>query len=341
VLTDVDDYLLMTPTTNGEHLNTTRRSTWVTHLLPLVERAEWPRVELWDIRQIPAIFARLGLSSARLGFELGDCTTLGLTVNDFLALRELMTRAELVDGSSVIRALMSVHTPLEIDRVRLACQAGVWIYDQMAELLRPGQTERALIQALTERFASRYGAGYAYRADGFWDVRNPTRDDANLFHAAITDRVYQRGDYVARGYSGVSYRGYPGDIDRGWQIGPPTAEVERYYQITWECNQAMAEAIRPGARCCDIYAAGAAVERRHGLPERVSGRTGHGIRNTGGLSVFPGNQTILEPGMIISVEPMFATDHGWFDLEDQYLVTETGREILHAPAPAVLPVIAS
>jgi Xaa-Pro aminopeptidase len=43
--------------------------------------------------------------------------------------------------------------------------------------------------------------------------------------------------------------------------------------------------------------------------------------------------------MVISVEPMFATDDGWFDLEDQYLVTATGRELLHPVAPAEVPVI--
>jgi Xaa-Pro aminopeptidase len=49
--------------------------------------------------------------------------------------------------------------------------------------------------------------------------------------------------------------------------------------------------------------------------------------------------TVLEPGMVISVEPMFATGHGYFDLEDQYLVTEHGAECLHELAPERMPVI--
>jgi Xaa-Pro aminopeptidase len=101
----------------------------------------------------------------------------------------------------------------------------------------------------------------------------------------------------------------------------------------------MAEAIAPGNRCSDIYQAGVAVERRHNLPERRAGRIGHGLRNSGGLSVHPDNHTVLEPGMVISVEPMFATEYGWFDLEDQYLVTAEGREVLHPLAPEALPVI--
>jgi Xaa-Pro aminopeptidase len=339
ILTPAADCLLMTPTTAGEHMNTTRRATWVSQILPIVERSEWPRVELWDIKQMPQIFARLGLRQARLGFELGDCMTLGLSVNDFLLLRDLLPTAQLVDGSAVIRHLMSVHTPLEIDRVRKACQAGVWIHDQVPQVLRPGVTERQVLQKLKERFTNTFDAGYTYDAEVAWDVRNRLTGDSNLFHGTATDRIYQVGDYVARGTSGISYRGYPGDLDRGWSLGSPSPEVVRYYQIAWECNQAMAEMIKPGIRCSDIYAACAEVERRHGLPQRLSGRIGHGLRNTGCLSVHPDNHTVLEPNMIISVEPMFATEDGWFDLEDQYLVTKTGREILHDPAPAELPVI--
>ena len=41
--------------------------------------------------------------------------------------------------------------------------------------------------------------------------------------------------------------------------------------------------------------------------------------------------------MIISVEAMFGHEYGWYDLEDQYVVTAQGREILHDRAPEVMP----
>jgi Xaa-Pro dipeptidase len=340
ILTHDADYLYMTPTAAGEHFNTTRRSTWVSHIRGIAERSAWPCCELWDVRQMPGVFADLGLTRGRLGFELGDCMTLGISVNDFLRLRELMPGAQLVDGSAAIRWLMSVHTPEEIERTRKACKAGVWIHEQVPAILRPGLTERELIRRLAEVFAEHFGAGYTYRGDGAWDVRNPRTGDSNLFHAAITDRVYKEGDLVARSTSGASYRGYPGDVDRAWYVGDPPEVVRRWYRATWECNRAMAEEIKPGNRCSDVYAACARVEAKHGFPERLVGRVGHGIRNTGCLSVHPDNHTVLEPGMIISVEPMFGAEHGWYDLEDQYLVTETGREALNPLAPEELPVVA-
>jgi Xaa-Pro aminopeptidase len=234
---------------------------------------------------------------------------------------------------------MSIHTPLEIERLRLACAAGVWIHEQVPRVLRPGLTERQFLRLLSERFRERYDEGYAYEQAGGWDVRNPATGDSSRYHAAITERVYRVGDQVCRGLSGASYRGYAADIDRVWYVGQPPALVREWYRIAWECNRAMAAAIRPGAHCSDIFAAFSRVEQQFGLPETRSGRCGHGLRNTGGLSVHPDNHTVLEPGMVISVEPMLGNANGYYDLEDQYLVTETGRECLHEPAPEELPLV--
>ncbi len=65
----------------------------MTHIRAIVERVPWPCCEIWDVAQMPEIFGELGLSRGRLGFELGDCMTLGLSVNDFLRLRDLLPQA--------------------------------------------------------------------------------------------------------------------------------------------------------------------------------------------------------------------------------------------------------
>ncbi|HKS92385.1 MAG TPA: Xaa-Pro peptidase family protein [Tepidiformaceae bacterium] len=341
ILTHDRDFLLMPPTTGGEHFSTTRRSSWVTEISGVVEWTEWPRWELWALEQIPGVFVELKVDRGRLGFELGDCMTLGITVNDFLRLRELLPHAEFVDGAPAIRRLMSIHTPDEIDRVRRACTAAVWMHEQVPQVLRRGMTERAFVDELARRFAGHFQNGYRYDRETGWDVRNSRRGDSNPYHAAATDRQFQDGDLVARGTSGVSYAGYGGDVDRMWHLGTPPKAVVDWYRTAWECSRAMAEQIRPGNRCSDIYAACAKVEQQHGRPRRQVGRVGHGLRNTGGLSVFPTNHTLLEPGMIISVEPMTSTEYGWVTVEEQFLVTTAGAEALHPLAPEHLPIVMS
>jgi Xaa-Pro aminopeptidase len=339
ILTPTDDYLYMTPTACGEHFNTTRRSTWVTHIRAIVERAHWPRYEIWDIAQMPWVFAELGLERGRLGFELGDCMTMGITFNDFMRLRELMPNAQLVDGSPVMRRLRQIPTPEEESRVRKACQAGVWMHEQVTQILRPGMTEREFQGKMEEAFAAQFGKGYAYQVSRGWDVRNPEGRDSSFFHSVATDREFRKGDTVCRLWSGVSYRGYGGDVDRVWHVGEPPEIVSKWYRVNWECVRAMEEAIKPGNTLSDVYAACARVEKKHGMPERPVGRVGHGMVNTSGLSVHPDNHTVLEPGMLFSCEPMFCNEWGFYDLEDQFVVTETGYEKLHKRAPEQIPTI--
>jgi len=338
IVTQDSDCLLSTPT-NNTHFSALRRAVWVSEIRPIVERAPWPRTEIWDIAQIADEFRALGLDRARLGFELGDNMTLGISVQDYLRLRDLLPHAAFVDAAPVVKRLMSIHTPLEIDWLRTACAAGVWIHEQLPAVLQAGQTEREFLGLLAARFGEQYGAGYSYAPAGGWDIRNPDTGDSSRYHSHVTERVFKAGDQLTRGTSGASYRGYGADIDRIWYLGTPPPIVREWYRIAWECNRAMAEAIRPGARCSDIFAAFARVERQHGLKETRSGRCGHGYRNTGGLSVHPDNHTVLEPGMVISVEPMLGNAHGYYDLEDQFVVTASGRDCLHTPAPEELPVI--
>jgi Xaa-Pro aminopeptidase len=341
VLTPDRDVLYMTPTAGGEHFMTTRRMTWVSEIRGIAERTfRRDRVEMWALEQLPLALEDLGLRGARVGFELGDCMTLGLSYLDLARLKETMQVFRLVDGSPVIRRLMSVLTRWEIETLGRACRAADWIHARVPEHLRPGMTEREFLDCLAERFAEQFAAPFHYSPVGAWDVRNAGEPGStNAFHAVVTDRPFRRGDVVMRGYSGVSYQGYVADTDRVWAIGEPTREVRDLYRMTWECNRAMAAAIQPGATCRDVYLAGARTETRHGYPERAAGRTGHGLRNTGSLSVHPDNWTELEVGMVISVEPMFPTVHGFFDLEDQYVVTEAGADCLHGAAPEELPVI--
>ena len=43
--------------------------------------------------------------------------------------------------------------------------------------------------------------------------------------------------------------------------------------------------------------------------------------------------------MVLTVEPTSATDVGFFQLEENLVVTPDGCELLTEPAPAVLPVL--
>lgn len=339
ILTMDEDYLYMTPTMGGEHQNTARKRTWVTNIRSVVERFERKdRVEIWGIKWMVKAFKELGLDKARLGWELGDCQTLGICYNDFNEFKRLMPKARFLDASPIFRRLHQIPTPLQLDRIRKACIAGAMMHDQVVDIARAGMTEREFAKEMYERFQKLgFDEGYSFRG-GYSDVRNLKHPKMNLmFKGQITDRPFMDGDVFCKGSSGVSYRGQGADIDRVWYVGKdPSARIKKWYKVTYDCVEAMAEALRPGNTCADVFTARNRIAKNGGLPERLVGRNGH-WSNQSGLSIHPDINILLEPEMVVSVEPTFVADFGYFDIEDIFLITEDGCERLHKKAPEKIP----
>jgi len=339
ILTMDNDYLYLTPTHGGENQNTARKRTWVTNLGSVVERHEdKDRVEQWGVEWMVKAFRELKLDKARLGWELGDCQTLGISYNDLNEFKRLMPEAEFLDGSYVLRRLHQFPTPFQLDVIRKACYAGVKMHDQVVEIARAGMTEREFAESMRRRFEElNFGDGYSF-AGGYDDVRNPRYPELNLmFKGQVTNRPFMEGDVFCKGSSGVSYLGQGADIDRIWYIGgEPPAIVKKWYSVTYMCVEAMAAALKPRTTCAEVFAVRNKVAKENGLPEQLVGRNGH-WSDLSGLSIHPECNIVLEPGMVISCEPTFVSDYGYFDIEDIFLVTEDGCERLHKRAPPEIP----
>ncbi len=339
ILTMDDDYLYLTPTHGGENLNTARKRTWVTNIGSVVERHEdKDRLEQWGLEWMTRAFKELRLDKARLGWELGDCQTLGISYNDLNEFRRLMPEAHFLDGSPVLRRLHQFPTVLQLDQIRKACYAGVKMHDQVVEIARAGMTEREFANRMHRHFEElNLGEGYAF-GGGYDDVRNPKHPEMNLmFKGQITDRPFMEGDVFCKGSSGVSYLGQGADIDRVWYMGrEPPEIVRKWYNVTYKCVEAMAETLRPGVTCADVFTVRNRVAKENGLPEQLVGRNGH-WSDLSGLSIHPDCNIFLEPGMVISCEPTFVSNYGYFDIEDIFLITEDGCERMHKGALEEIP----
>ena len=128
--------------------------------------------------------------------------------------------------------------------------------------------------------------------------------------------------------------GYGADYDRSAVLGGPTPEQERLQALIHEATTAGVDAIRPGAPIREVVEAVNRSLVAAGLEPRDSGRIGHaiGLQSTEPPDVSLLDATILEPGMVITVEPALVLEHGIYQVEQNVAVTETGYEILsHAP----------
>ena len=163
-------------------------------------------------------------------------------------------------------------------------------------------------------------------------------EDSVMPHGNLTN---DENNYIELGEAvvcdiGAKYAGYSTDITRTYFIGSPTPEMVKIYQIVLEAQQAGIQSVGPGINVNSVAHAARDIIEDHGYGKYFPHLTGHGlgphVHEQPRIGV---NSTgILEPGMVITVEPGIYLPEAGFGvrIEDDVLVTETGYEVLtHTP----------
>lgn len=260
---------------------------------------------------------------ARLGFESDR-----MTVSSHGDLAAAMPRSALVPLRGVVEGLRAVKDPAEVALIRRALAiAGRALLGSTRRLA--GNSEIAI--------ASRLQAGL--RSEGGDEESFPaivaSGPLAALPHGLPTARVIGGGDLVVIDF-GVRLSGYCSDITRTFSPIKWEKRSKEIYRVVLEAQRAALAIIAPGVKGSDVDAAAREVIERAGHGKHFGHGTGHGV----GLEVHeqpvlsPRSGDILEPGMVVTVEPgIYYEKYGGVRIEDMVLVTETGREILSSRIP--------
>ena len=223
---------------------------------------------------------------------------------------------QVTSGEAVLARLRMIKDAHEIENLRRANQFCAVGFTQAHESIRAGRTEYEVAleigSAMVAAGSETMGVGGHFRS---WSKRR-----------------FQSGDVVDVDLAG-KYRGYSSDTARMVFIDQPSPEVERMYRVTVEAFAATMEIIKPGVPAEEVHRTCANFMTRHGYAQVW--KVGHGV-GLGPVHEAPlveeGNQTLLEPGMIFTVDPGCFIQGGFKDLpvhiEDDILVTETGAESL-------------
>jgi Xaa-Pro dipeptidase len=131
----------------------------------------------------------------------------------------------------------------------------------------------------------------------------------------------------------VTYQGYFADITRQIALGEPSQEYLMVFDVVRAAQAAGVAAAVPGATVHDVDSACREVIAAAGFGDAFFTRTGHGL----GLevheppSVVAGNHMVLEPGMVITVEPgVYLTGRFGVRIEDTIVIADSGAERLTA-----------
>jgi len=264
------------------------------------------------------------LKTGKTGFEADN-----ISVASFRTLRH-HTDAEISfrGVSGLIRQLRRIKDDTEIALSREAANITDKAMEYIVPKIVPGITEREIEIELMVGMR-RLGAD----REGF-DSIIAAGPNAACPHASPTDTVIQNNSFVKLDF-GASYKHYNGDITRTISIGDPGDKFREIYAIVLGAQMAAIEAVKPGCTGKEIDH----VARQYITSAGYGENFGHGLGHALGIEVHDGpgfsvsSDIIVEPGMILTVEPgIYIEEWGGIRIEDDILVTDTGCEILtHYP----------
>jgi Xaa-Pro aminopeptidase len=230
----------------------------------------------------------------------------------------------LKDAPSIVERARMVKDEDELKRIRTAVALGAKIFERGLEVLRPGMKE-VEVAAEMELAARRGGAEQmsfpTIIASG---VRSA------LPHGRASVQPIKAGGFVVCDF-GVILSGYCSDQTRTVWVGAVPGEARHAYEAVREAQHAAIDAVRPGIPVGDVDSAARKVLRKAGLGRYFTHSTGHGV----GLEIHEsprvaeGQREILQPGMVITIEPGVYFPGKWgVRIEDMVAVTAGGCEVL-------------
>ncbi|WP_078552913.1 M24 family metallopeptidase [Bacillus alkalicellulosilyticus] len=229
--------------------------------------------------------------------------------------------AKLVPVSGVVEQLRLHKDEEEISIITVAAEIADAAFDHIVSFIQPGKTELEVSNEL-EFFMRKQGA-----VSSSFDIIVASGVRSALPHGVASDKVLQKGELVTLDF-GAYYNGYCSDITRTVAIGEISDELKAIYHTVKEAQQRGVDGIKPGltGKQADALTRDYITEKGYG--QYFGHSTGHGL----GLEVHEAptlsikSETVLEPGMVVTVEPgIYITGVGGTRIEDDVLITADGH----------------
>jgi len=254
----------------------------------------------------------------RIGFEAKD-----LVYQDYQKLAEKLP-VQLIPLEESVERLRVIKSAEELNILRQGAALLDRAFEFLKKEIKAGMQEKELAREL-EIYLLRQGA--QERSFKFIVASGPR---GAMPHGTATEKILQRNEMVTIDF-GMIFNGYATDMTRTFSIGKPDQEMLTVYETVFRAQQEAAAAVKPGRKAKEIDAVARDIIEEAGYGDYFGHGLGHGV----GLEVHEAptlnarSETVLKPGMIITVEPgIYLPGQGGVRIEDMVHVTANGMELL-------------
>ncbi len=281
------------------------------------------------------LLAEMGLSGKRLGVDRDGYAD----VNGYVgpSVSQVM-ETTVTEAPEVVDKPRQVKSEAELALVR---ESAVWgnlahrlLQDNMAVGRTEIETSLAATAEATQIMLKTLGRSYASHGRGIRNVPVSASfiagSNTALPHGLRSEKGLIPGDAIITGAS-ANVGGYKSELERTMVVGEPTPEFRRYFDAMIVAQDAAFTAFRPGRTCAEVESDVVAAIEGLGMRELMRHHTGHGIGLEGHEQPFCdlGDDTVVAPGMVFSVEPgLYVPGVAGFRHSDTIVITDDGCELV-------------
>jgi len=221
-----------------------------------------------------------------------------------------------------ILELRSIKSMEEIELIKKAQSLTDSTFQYILNHIESGKTEKE-IMLLMEFYIRKLGSeGVAF------DFVVVSGKNSSMPHGVPTDKPINDGDFITMDFGAV-VSGYRSDMTRTVAVKYVSDKQKEVYNTVLSAQYAALDAIKPGVKCNEIDK----ISRDLIYGAGYEGCFGHGLGHSVGIEIHENpsfntiNETILQKGMVLTVEPgIYLENEFGVRIEDMVYITDDSYE---------------
>ena len=238
---------------------------------------------------------------------------------------EALPKLHTQTAEKILNIQRLIKSEAEISLLAKAAKIAEVGHQAALQILKPGVRENEICAAGTAG-ALQAGADFVR----YFRVSSDPEVATTMRWPQASNRVIQAGEIVMMDIIGA-YQGYQFDVFRAAVAGEPNQEKRRLLEAVVQASEASVAATQAGVSAEDLVKVAQDIFQKGQYVPYSRSFMGHGI----GLEtvepplISPGDHTILQPQMVLCIEPgLRIPGIGGCCIEQEVVVRETGPELL-------------